>query len=423
MQPYQLTTLPNGTRIASIEMPHMRSACVGIWVGVGGRYEPKTLSGMSHFTEHLLFKGTKERSAKKITESVEGLGGYLNAFTTEDHTCYYAKAAAQHLPVVCDVLSDMYLNSQFAPVEIERERDVIREEIAMVGDNPSQYVQEMLSEALWPDHPLGRSLTGTNEGISRFTREHFLDFTRRFYNGRTTIVAVAGCVTHDCVLEAFAPVMSALPKGRTPACRRFEAEETHDRQPHVTVVPQEIEQCHLAMGWYAFGRRDPRRFALKILSVILGENMSSRLFQKLRERYGFCYSIQSCVVSLDDTGALTVFAALDPDNLKKAIGVILQEMERIARQPPSRSELRKAQDYMIGQTLMGLESTTNQMMWMGESLLAYGKVIDPSEVESQLFTVTPQEISEVARYCLVRSRLCVSLVGAGLDAATVRSWL
>lgn len=420
---YRVTTLSNGTRIASVEMPHMRSACVGLWVGVGGRYEPKALSGMSHFTEHLLFKGTKARSAKKITEAVEGLGGYLNAFTTEDHTCYYAKAAARHLPVVCDVLSDMYLHSQFAPVEIERERDVICEEIAMVTDNPSQYVQEMLSEALWPDHPLGRSLTGTAEGISRFTREHFLDFTRRFYNGRTTIVAVAGCVTHDCVLEAFAPVMEELPKGRTPSCRRFEDEETPDGQPRVVVVPQEIEQCHLAMGWYAFGRRDPRRFALKILSVILGENMSSRLFQKLRERYGFCYSIHSCLVSLDDTGALTVSSALDPDNLRKAISVILQEVERIGRQPPSRSELRKAQDYLIGQTLMGLESTTNQMMWMGESLLAYGKVVDPAEVERQLCAVTPQEIAEVARHCLVRSRLCVSLVGSGLDADTVRSWL
>jgi len=420
MESYRLTTLPNGTRIASIEMPHMQSVSIGIWVGVGGRYEPQPICGISHFIEHLMFKGTKRRTAKKITEAVEGLGGYLNAFTTEDHTCYYAKAHANHLNTVCDVLGDMYLNSQFAPAEIEREREVIREEILMYHDNPSQHVQELLSETLWPNHPLGRPLTGTAETISGLTRDQFFQFKEAHYNGSTTIVTVAGRTTHECVVETFAPLLSGLPAGQVPA---FDTALEVGTEPAVTAIKQEIEQTHLAMGFYAFGRADERRFALKLLSVLLGENMSSRLFQKLREKYGFCYSVQSGIVSLEDTGALTIFAGLDPAKQEKAVRVILQEIERIASQPPSRNELRKAQDYTIGQTLLGLESTTNQIMWMGESILSYGTVQDPAEIERRLLAVTPQEICNVAAYCLQRARLGMAVVGPEPDTAKIQSWL
>ncbi len=422
MQAYRLTTLPNGTRVASIEMPHMQSVSVGIWAMVGGRYEPKPLCGISHFIEHLMFKGTEKRNARKISEAVEGVGGYLNAFTTEDHTCYYAKAAAAHLPILCDVLGDMYLNSQFAPTEIERERDVIREEILMVHDNPSQHVQELLSETLWPDHPLGRPLTGTAETISGLDRETFLGFRQKYYNGRTTLITVAGRTTHECVLELMGPTLGALPAGRVPRFAR-PGDNEQANCPRITAVKQEIEQTHLAMGFYAYGRQDERRFALKLLSVILGENMSSRLFQKLRERYGFCYSVQSGIVSLEDTGALTIFAALDPAKLEKAVRVILQELDRLCLQPPSRSELRKAQDYTIGQTMMGLESTTNQIMWMGESLLSYKKVVDPAEVERRLLAVTPEEVRSVAQDCLQRAKLGIALAGPAPEAEKIREWL
>ena len=427
MNSYSLTTLPNGTRIASIEMPHMRSVSVGIWTAVGGRYEPKSLCGISHFLEHLMFKGTKRRSARKITEAVEGLGGYINAFTTEDHTCYYAKAAANHLPTLCDVLSDMYLNSRFAPAEIEREREVIREEILMYHDNPSQHVQELLSEVLWPDHALGRPLTGTLESIAGLDQQTFFDFREKCYNGRTTIVTVAGKASHQCVLDLMAPAMATLPKGKAPRFARSNHEAIRTKgknaMPRVFAVKQEVEQTHLAMGLFTFGRHDPRRFALKLLSVLLGENMSSRLFQKLRERHGFCYSIQSSVVSLEDAGALTIFAGLDPAKLEKAIRLILSELDQLCAKAPTRGELRKAQDYTVGQTLMGLESTTNQMMWMGESLLGYGEVLDPAKVEQQLMSVTPDDIRAVAGLCLQREMLGVAVAGPAPDAATIRRWL
>ena len=427
MQPHLLTTLPNGARIATIEMPHMQSVSVGIWAAVGGRYEPKAVCGISHFIEHLMFKGTEKRSARKITEAVEGLGGYLNAFTTEDHTCYYAKAGAAHLRTVCDVLGDMYLHSRFAPAEIEKEREVIREEILMYLDNPGQHVQELLSDALWPDHPLGRPLTGTVKSISGLNRETFLEFKDKNYNGRTTIVTVAGKATHQQVLELMGPVLCALPVGQAARFAKAKPVPASDGKNkggpgRILVQKHELEQTHVALGFHAFGRRDERRYALKLLSVILGENMSSRLFQKLRERHGFCYSIQSGVVSLEDAGALTIFAGLDPAKLEKALKLTLEEIERIMERPPSRSELKKAQDYTIGQTLMGLESTSNQMTWMGESILSYGKVLPPEEAERRLLAVTPEEVRAVAKVCLQRSRLAMAIVGPVPDEEVIRGW-
>ena len=423
----RLTRLANGVRVASIEKPHMKTVSVGIWAAVGGRHEPEPLCGISHFLEHLMFKGTKRRTARKITEAVEGLGGYLNAFTTEDHTCYYAKAGAGHLPVLCDVLGDMVLHSQFLPAEIERERDVIREEILMVHDNPSQYVEELLSEALWPDHPLGRPLTGTIESIAGLTREKFFDYKASHYTGKTTLVTVAGAAAHERVLELIAPAMETLPAGRLP---RF-AKSNHELpagkggvvRPWIKTAKEEIEQTHLALGFHTFGRRDERRYALRLLSVILGENMSSRLFQRLRERHGICYSVQTSVVSLEDAGALTLFAGLEPAKLEKALRLIMEELDRIAARAPRRSELRKAQDYLIGQTLMGLESTSNQMTWAGESLLSYGRIVDPKEAEERFLAVTPEQVREVAETCLRRSRLGVAVAGPEPDSEKLQKWL
>ena len=418
--PYRLTKLPNGVRLASVEMPYMKSVSVGFWAAIGGRHETAQHSGISHFIEHLLFKGTKRRTAKKITESVESLGGYLNAFTTEDHTCYYARAAAQHLPHLCDVLADMYLESRFAPAEIEREREVIREEILMYRDQPAQHVQELLTETMWPGHPLGRALTGTVETIGRMKRTHLLDYQRRHYNGATTIVTVAGPVDHARVVALLTPLLARLPRGRAPRFLRSRPEQGAAR---LSLYTQETEQTHLAMGFHAVGRSDERRFALKLLSVILGENMSSRLFQKLRERHGFCYSVQSGMVTLADTGSIHISAGLDAANLEKAVRLILRELENICHKAPSRTELKKAQDYTIGQTFMGLESTSNQIMWMGESLLAYNRILCPVETERKLLAVTPAEVQRVACHCLSPARLAVAIVGPVKDEAKVRGWL
>lgn len=417
---YQLTTLKNGLRIASVEMPHMQSVSVGIWIGVGGRHEQAAEGGISHFIEHLLFKGTARRNARQITEAVEGIGGYLNAFTTEDHTCYYAKAGAPHLPNLCDVLVDMYRESRFPAEEIERERDVIREEILMYRDHPAQHTQELLTETMWPQHPLGRPLTGNVDTISSFRRRQLLNFRGDTYNGRTTVVTVAGKCTHAEVVGLLRAKLETVPAGRAP---RYAAWKQSLERANVSLFTQETEQTHLAMGFHAFGRNDERRFALKLLSVILGENMSSRLFQKLREKHGFCYSIHSGMVVLSDAGLLNVYAGLDPSKLERAVKMIVKEMRRVCDIAPSRQELRKAQDYTIGQTLISLESTTNQMMWMGESLLGYGKILDPREIEQKLFAVTPEDVRQVACHCLDHSRMGVAVVGALKDTEQIKGWL
>jgi predicted Zn-dependent peptidase len=417
---YRLTRLPNGIRIASYEMPHMRSVTTGIWVGIGGRHEKRAECGMSHFIEHLLFKGTARRSARQITETVEGLGGYLNAYTTEDHTCYYSRAAARHLPQLADVLCDMFIHSEFASDEINREREVIREEILSYRDQPEQHASDLLTETMWPRHPLGRPLTGTLESISHFCRPELRRFVREHYNGTNTIVAVAGPVSHEEVVRLFGPKLGKLPPGQKPPFTHIRAKTRNNVS--VKAFPQETEQTHLAMGFHAFGRRDDRRYALRLLSVILGENMSSRLFQTLRERHGYCYSVQTSIVTLDDTGAIQICAGLDPTKLRKALGMILKELERICHAKPSARELKKARDYTIGQTAMGLESTTNQMMWMGESLLGYGKILDPGELEKKVMSVEPEHVQEVACHCLNRGRLGVAVVGP-VKQEEVTAWL
>ena len=405
---YQVTRLPNGARIASVEMPHMRSVTVGIWAGIGGRHERADEGGISHFLEHLLFKGTKRRNSRQLTAAVEGLGGYLNAFTTEDHTCYYAKAGVRHFDRLCDVLGDMYLDSVFPRAEIEREREVIREEIRMYRDQPAQHVQELLTSTLWPEHPLGRPLTGTVETVSRIGRPEICAFHRRNYNGAGTVVTVAGEMSHADAVASLKSSVGRLPQGRRP---RFQRSPRVPRRPAVNLHTHDSEQMHLAMGFHTWGRSDERRFALKLLSVILGENMSSRLFQKLRERNAFCYSISSGMVTLQDTGALHISAGLDPSKLEPAIRLILREIEQLAERGPTRAELKMARDYTIGQTLMGLESTTNQILWMGESLLGYGRVLCPVEIEQRIFAVTSAEVKSVARECLQRGRLGMAVVG------------
>jgi len=417
---YKISKLKNGTRLATYEMPHMRSVALGVWAGVGGRFETKAKSGISHFIEHLIFKGTKNRTAKQITEEVEGLGGYLNAFTTEDHTCYYAKAAGQHFGVLCDVLSDMYTASTFEEQEIEREREVIREEIMMYRDNPAQHAQELLSETMWPKHPLGQPLTGTVETISKFTRPMLKEFMAENYNGRTTIVTAAGNIRHEELVEAMSGRLGKLNGGRAP---RYVRGSFQRGKPKVSLVNQATEQTHLAMGFYAFGRADERRFALKLLSVILGENMSSRLFQKLREQYGFCYSVQTGMVALSDAGLINIYAGLDTAKLEKAVRLIFQEIESICKKAPGRQELKKAQDYTVGQTLLGLESTTNQMMFMGESILGYRKVLDPVDIEMRLMAVTAEDVRKVACHCLDRARLGLAVVGPLKNEEEIRRWV
>ena len=395
---YHLSRLPNGLHIATAEMPHMESVAVGLWAAVGSRHEPARLNGAAHFLEHMLFKGTARRSARAISRAVEGLGGYLNAFTSEDHTCYYAKASAEHLGAVGDVLTDMYQHSRLQPAEIERERGVIREEILMVADQPAQLIEDLLAAAVWPGHPLGRPLSGTLQSIAALERSRLVDFWRAGYHARTTVLAVAGRVEHAVVMRTLAPALEAMPSGRAPRFVRW-AEDSSGRRAvamDVRLERRETEQTQLALGFPAPGRHDRRRFAVRVLSAILGENMGSRLFQSLRERRGLCYSVNTATDALAETGLFSISAGLDAENVLPALGLIRRELRTLCTQPVRPRELRQAQDYLLGQHRLGLESTTSQMTWLGESLLGYGRIVEPDEARQALEEVTAADVQTAA---------------------------
>lgn len=404
---YQITRLENGLTIATAEMPHMASISLGLWTGVGGRYEPPQLNGVSHFIEHLLFKGTQRRSAREISQAVEGIGGYLNAFTGEENTCYYSKARHDRFNELLDVLTDMFLNPTFAPAEVEKERGVIKEEWAMYQDQPQQYVQELLNQTQWPDQPLGRPLTGTEETLDRISRTALTTFHGAHYVAAGTLVAAAGNLSNQNVVERVARIAGRFTQGTR---ARFVPAFVDQKGPQVRLATKATEQTQIALGARTCSRHDERRFALRLLNTILGENMSSRLFQIVREDHGLAYSIYSSLSFFDDVGDLVVSAGLETENLRRVLALILRELQRLREQLPTAAELRRARDYVLGQIDLSLENTESQMMWLGEQLLGYGRVFPPAEIKQRLAEVTPAQVRAVARDFFRPERLNLALV-------------
>lgn len=403
----RVTQLENGLTVATAEMPHMNSVSLGLWVGAGSRYEPAPLNGVCHFIEHLLFKGTRKRSAKEISQAVEGVGGYLNAFTSEETTCFHARAGHDRFDEVLDVLMDMLLDSKFAPADIEKEREVIKEEIAMYLDEPQHQVQELLNATLWPGQPLGRPITGTPKTLDAMKRAHLTEYLRGHYAGGSTVLAVAGKASHRAVVRAARRYARRFPKGGRP---QFAPVRISQSAPAVRLFTRKTEQTQIALGLRTCSRHDERRYALRLLNVLLGENMSSRLFQTVREERGLAYSIYSTPSFFADTGDLVVSAGLDTDNLTKTLRLILRELRRFTETPPGIAELRRARDYILGQIDLGSESTETQMNWLGEQLLGYGRIFELAEVRRRLREITPGQIRAVARDFFLPQRMNLALV-------------
>ncbi|MFM1768095.1 MAG: hypothetical protein RJA22_624 [Verrucomicrobiota bacterium] len=404
---YQTSVLPGGLTVATAEMPHMTSVCLGLWVGVGSRCEPADLNGASHFIEHMMFKGTRRRDAAAISNAVEGAGGYLNAFTTEEYTCLHARAAHGRFPELLDVLTDMFLHSKFDPRDFRKEREVIREEVAMYRDEPPQYVQDLLNATLWPGHPLGRPLTGTTRSLNRLTRSRVLEFLRTRYTRGGVLLVAAGHCRHETVTRAVARLAGQFAPGPRAAFAPYTGRQAG---PRVRLCRRDTSQLQLAIGIRTGSRHDPRRHALRLLNVILGENMSSRLFQRLREDHGLAYSVHSSLVLFEDVGAITIGAGLDPGHVHRALRLIRREFQRLLREPPSAAELGRARDYLIGQLDLSLEGTENQMNWVGESLLCHGRIPPPEEIRRRVASVRPPDVREAARAYLRPDRLSVAVV-------------
>jgi len=403
----QESRLSSGVRLITSTLPRVQSVTFGIWVGVGARYETRNISGISHFIEHLLFKGTGKRSAKEISQEIEGYGGYLNAFTQEENTCYYARVASNRLWKALDVLTDMYNDPCFDPVEIKKERGVIIEEIMMYRDQPQQVVQEMLSEAIWQEHALGRPIIGTPETLAKMDKSVIKGFKDKAYVPSNTVFSFAGCLDHGECVRRVEQLVSEKSGSRVPG---YDSVNRSVRQRDVILQKKDIEQTHMAMGVRIFGRNDKRRYALRLLNVILGENMSSRLFQVVREKYGLAYSVHSSAHLFEESGALVISAGLDRKRTLQAIELITREITRLKAVSVGHRELKMAKEYVIGQLKLGLESTTHQMMWIGDNLMSYGRFIRPEEIIDNITAITGRDILALAEQIFSGARASLAMV-------------
>lgn len=404
---YRVVGLANGVQLALAPLPHMASVSVGFWVAVGGRCEPEDRSGICHFLEHMVFKGTRRRTAGEISAAVEGVGGYLNAFTSEEHTCYHAKAGHEHFGQLLDVLWDMLLGSRFAAADIETERGVIKEEIGMYLDQPQQYVQELLNAITWPGHPLGRPLTGTEASVDRLRRSDLVAFHRQRYVGPALVVAVAGRYCERRVIAAVGRVAERFRLGER---AQFAPAVWRQDQPRVRCVARPTEQTQIALGIRTCSRQDDRRFALRLLNVLAGENMSSRLFQELRERAGLTYSVYSALSFFEDAGDLVISAGLEPENLPRVLALTVRELRRLKRELPGRAEFRRTRDYVLGQIDLSLESTENQMLTLGEQVVGVGRAFSPGAIKRRLAAITPAQVRAAARDFFRPERLNLAVV-------------
>ena len=408
--------LENGVPIAMMEMPGMESVSVGIFVDIGARHDPGAQSGLAHFAEHLFFKGTTTRTARQLSLATETLGGSADAFTSEEHSCFYLRGPAEDFAHFAEVLLDMFINSTFPAEEIEREREVISEEISMYQEQPASRAEDLLCTVMWPKHPLGRPISGDEKSLRRISRQHLINHTKTHYGQKNIIMAVAGTIQPDVVVKTLNTLLGKrLSSGRRPALRP-NPRRSFARGPQVQVENRAIEQTQIALACHTPGRdKLPSLEVMRLLSVVAGENTSSRLWNELREKRGWCYQIDTDPNVLSDTGLFQVFAGVDPANTHKALQLIWKELRRLAEKPIPKSELDRAVSYSIGSTRMGLESTANAMLWIGESLLFHREVTDSITAQERLRKVTAAQIQELAAEIFTLANCGLAVVGP--DAA------
>jgi len=405
---YQKTTLDNGLRVITETMPHTRSVSICIFIGVGSRYETGPQSGVSHFIEHLMFKGTPRRTtARDISMAIEGVGGIINAGTDKELTIYWCKTAQPHFSLALDVLSDMLLHSKFAPDDIESERQVIIEEIHMGKDSPSQQVNMLIDELLWPGHPLGRDIAGDKESVAGISREMMLDYLACQYLPGNTVVSIAGALKHREMVTA---VNQALGGWADEQPHPGYSPYKKQKFPTLNVERKDTEQAHLCLGLSGLPLLHPQRFTLDLLNIILGEGMSSRLFTEIRDRLGLAYSIHSYVDHFLDTGAMTIYAGVEPKNLPVAIKAILEQLARL-KEPIPETELTKAKELAKGRLLLRMEDSRNVAGWMGGQEILTGKILSVDQVASIVDAITAEELGQLAKELLVASQLRLAVVG------------
>jgi predicted Zn-dependent peptidase len=406
------TELPGGLRVLTETMPGVLSATVGIWVGVGSRDESPALAGASHFLEHLLFKGTRSRTALEIATAMDAVGGEMNAFTAKEHTCYYANVLASDLPLAVGLLGDLVTDALNAPADLESERTVVLEEIAMRDDEPGDAVHDLYSETLFGDTPLGRSVLGTVSSIESLTREDVDGWYRRRYALPSIVVAAAGRVDHQQVLDlvsaAFGDRLAG--PGRPELLRQGEGPVLSGPARPTGLIHRRTEQTHLLLGGIGMGRLDERRYAAAVLDAAVGGGMSSRLFQEIREKRGLVYSVGSALTHYAGTGSFSVYAGCSPKRVPEVLRLVRAELAEVAAHGLSTEEVARGRGQLKGGTVLGLEDTGSRMSRLGKSELSYGEYLPVREVLDRLEAVDTDQVREVAADLLTRDT-CLAVVG------------
>jgi predicted Zn-dependent peptidase len=405
--------LPGGLRVLTETVPGVRSVSIGIWIGIGSRDEAPEQAGAAHYLEHLLFKGTQRRSAAEIAEEFDAVGGDLNAFTAKEHTCYYAHVLDTDLPLAIDVLADVVTDATMRPSDVEVERSVVLEEIAMRDDDPEDLLGELADEALFGGHPLGRPVIGSEESIRGMRRATLHAFWRGEYTTPRMIVAAAGNLVHDEVVELVGAALAAAGAragAASPAGPRHPEVAELTRGPRLVLRPEDTEQAHVLLSVPGVSRHDPRRTALSVLNTALGGGPSSRLFQQVREQRGLAYSVYSASVSYADAGALSVYAGCAPERLDEAVTVINSVLREVANGGLTPAEVVRAQGNLRGGLVLGLEDTPSRMNRIGRSELDYGRQRTITESLDRIAGVTPEQVAEVARE-LLSQPLTTAVVG------------
>lgn len=405
---YRKTTLDNGIRVVSETIPHVRSVSLGIWANVGSRDEGPTQNGISHFLEHMVFKGTRNRTVREIAQSLESLGGYLNAFTTKEQTCFYARVLDTNIGEAMDVLADIVLHASFEKKEMEREKQVVIEELKNAEDDPEDIIHDYFEKAIFPEHSLGYPIIGTEANLRRFRQDDLRGHVARHYRPSRLVISAAGHVDHDVLVRLV-----------TKYFRRLRPENGENHRTPVPPAPEAgthveyerpINQAHICLGTLAYSITHPDRYALLLANALLGEGMSSRLYQTIREKHGMAYTVYSFVNMLSDTGVFGTYLGTDRKNIRSAIDLVYRELDRLKRRPVPVAEIQRTKSQIKGTLMLGLENMSGRMIRLGSAELYVEKYVSLDTILGRVDAITPDDIHRVANDVFDEKRFSSAII-------------
>jgi predicted Zn-dependent peptidase len=398
--------LHNGVRLLTESMPHVRSISIGVWLTRGSRHEPEARSGIAHFVEHMLFKGTATRSAEDIAQAIDSIGGQLDAFTAKEYASYYIKVLDEHLPLALDILSDIVLRPAFAPEDVEREKKVVLEEIKMVEDTPDDLVHELFTQSFWEGHPLGRPILGTRETIEVLTAEALRDYFCGAYTANNVIISAAGNLEHEHVGALVEQAFELLPRHGEPV-----ADEPPKVFPRVLLRNKELEQSHICLGASSYPQNHDQRYVSYVLNTLLGGSMSSRLFQNVREKRGLAYAVFSGLSAYRDAGSLTIYAGCANEVVGEVIDLVVEELRGVKQTPTPAAELRRAKDHLKGSLMLSLENTASRMSHLARQEIYFDRQFGLDETLEGIERVQPDDVQRVAADLFADGALAVTVLG------------